>query len=377
MRYCDLKQQMDAVLGDRTASHETRRLVYEFGNLLEATQETATAGVAVPRTVSHAQAFLAILEEKAEEYGTTFFQQAYLLNFVGEAMARTRYISKPIIEFLNTGLYFYGLDWIERTQRARAMEFMLSHAECLQEFSGRDSLKSLLAVAAQKFEQDKPFCIVHQYTNALRKRYWADRRQTEDACDDSVSLTTVAEVQPPRAPEVAAGPGLAETSADGRERIRMMLDIFENSLTTTQQKVYLSRHPFTGRFSGLQGSLGTDLEAMLNELEGREKATWSILAKQFEMTEKTVKREYLRALMILLAESVERVFGDRRSSNFVRRMLATLRSIVQERDLKIRDNAGRGLSQIVGRWEIALRFVLNHASKDAVLPGRRDGEFRA
>ena len=102
------------------------------------------------------------------------------------------------------------------------------------------------------------------------------------------------------------------------------------------------------------------------------------LAERFACTEKTVKREYLRSLATLLGHASAEVFGERVPSSFVRRMMRTLNTIVREKDLKIRDNAGRGLGKIVERWEIALRFVLNHAHRGAtVATGRIAGEAEA
>lgn len=368
MQVTELKKRMTVVLGDRQVSRERRRTVYEFGDLIDALVDLSESAETPPKTAAKARQTLAFLLEKAREHDDAFFVEAFVLNFVGEAMARESYISQPLTHFLKVGLYFYGLNHIDRFHAREAMDYMVAHAETLDEFTSRESLKAIVAEGKERLAGERNFCVVHLYLNAVRKRFWKLRRGSEDAELVAASLDSNGsdERQDGLHPTETLTPDKRVQSAEEapqESRIAMMLRIFATELEERQQRIYLARHPLTGRIPD-QGSdpvIPDSLEALLSETREDGKATWQELAQRFSCTEKTVKREYLRSLTTLLRCASEEVFGERTPSSFVRRMIRTLTSIAQERDLRIRDNAGRGLSKIVERWEIALRYVLNHA----------------
>jgi hypothetical protein len=88
---------------------------------------------------------------------------------------------------------------------------------------------------------------------------------------------------------------------------------------------------------------------------------WGEIATQVGINEKTAKREYLRSLDILLRSCAAQVFGPEWiPSGFVKRVLEQIRTIVREKDLRIKSSTGRGMGRLVQKWEVALRFVLNH-----------------
>lgn len=351
-----LKNRMSRAAG-AGASATRRRSAYAFGDLLLAVETVATDAAAPERTRGKAERFLDVLATKADEQGDQFAHPTWLLNGVGEAMALSDYRSRPVLDFLKTELYFYGLDWIERRHRAQSMEFMVAHAEMLDAYFGRVAIAETVRDGTARIAEGRPFCIVHHYVNALRKRFWADRRQSVDACDVAVPL-----IHDQGAVKAATAPAAAIVEAeapDGPEsRVHVLLEIFDRELTPLQQRVYLARHPIGAEQVAIAPAHLVELCVDADETEGG-KETWKRLAARFDTTEKSIKREYLRSLHVLLSRASSRLCGDRPSSGFVRRMLETLRSIVDERDLRIRDNAGRGLGRIVERWEIALRFVLN------------------
>ncbi|MEZ6195269.1 MAG: hypothetical protein R3F20_06040 [Planctomycetota bacterium] len=368
---------MSVILGDHRVSRERRRTVHEFGDLLDAL-ETAVADPATPvRTARKAAGVLAFLEARAEEHAAEFFVEGFLLNFVGEAMVRDSYVSKPIVAFLKVGLYFYGLNHIERYRTTQATDYMVAHADALDDFTSRESLKSLVGEGRRKLEAGRPFCIVHVYLNEMRKRYWATRRASEDAVDTSYSLAVEAgeghrsDLHVPAAPAEAAPVVEVDADAESVEsRVGMMLRIFAEGLDERQQRIYLARHPLTGRFpESATSEIPDTVEALFAETTTDGRATWEDLAARFDATEKTIKREYIKSLLALLEGASRETFGDRAPSSYVRRMMRTLRTIAQERDLRIRDNAGRGLTKIVERWEIALRFVLNHGRSRVAAAG--------
>ena len=88
---------------------------------------------------------------------------------------------------------------------------------------------------------------------------------------------------------------------------------------------------------------------------------WAEVSEHLGINEKTAKREYLRSLHVLLEQSCHAVFnGERIPSAYVRRILAQIRSVVHEKDLRLKSSTGRGMGVLVEKWEVALRFVLNH-----------------
>lgn len=357
MLLIELKDKMAEVLKDRSAPRDRHRLVYEFSDLVSSLEAIAEAGETPERVRGKARSFLDLLSRKAEEHGARFWHDGYALNVVGEAMVTLRYVAEPVLRFLSSGLYFYGISHIERNHRRQGPGLMAAHADHLVEYTGRQSIKAVLRDGQRALEEKGRFCLVYHYVNSLKKKYWADKRRSNDACDCSVPL--IEENDTSCFPDVD---GSSDPVMGAQDRVILMLRLFAERLTPDQQKVYLMRQKLPG-IDSLRGSAANrKLGAFLEEFDngGDVGRTWSSISASLGMTEKSAKREYLRGLLILLRESSAVVLGGDRPPRFVRRMMSTLQSIVQERDLRIRDNAGRGLGKIVERWQVALRFVLNH-----------------
>lgn len=305
-------------------------------------------------------AFLKLLDEAALKLGDQLHQPSYLLNVVGDAVVRTSLVSEEAVEFLKVGLYFYGLRVVERRFASRAPAYFAAHADLIERFSSRAAVKQMVADGRAKIDSGKVFCLTYYYLNELKKAYWAATRRATDALDRVV---------------VAADGDVGGTAAaadgaegfDASDRVGLMMEIFRRKLTAVQQLVYLAKNRRGENASELAAAAGGVDDAFLRllrgldaELEGHGNLGWSDLALRLDLNEKTAKREYLRALHTLLHESARAVFGVEIESAYVRRVLAQLREIVYEKDLRIRSNAGEGLARLVEKWEVALRFVLNH-----------------
>lgn len=347
MNSLELRDMARAVVKDRSASRERQRVAYELIELVDSVRALSESADAPRRTREKAARFLSHLESKTEELGHRILGEAYLLNCVGEAMVLERYVGQPVLDFLGKGLYFYGLDHIERFQRARAVRYLAAHADLLVEYTSRDSVKALLGYGEERMRSGRPFCLVHHYLNALRRRYWSEARASEDACDVAVTLDTADDDSGREEHEYNTQ---AASEAQASDRVQLILGVFRDHLTPLQQRVYAARHQVQD----------IDLEPELAKLFAAEEHRWVDIAARHGSTEKTVKREYVRALHTLLKESSSLVFGETIPSSFVRRVLQTLQTIMQTRDLRMKDNAGRGMGRIVERWQVALRFVLNH-----------------
>lgn len=361
----EINQQMSSLLASATVPRERKRLVYQFGELLRGV-ESVVANEKTPKgTRPKAVKFLEVLSEKEALHRDEFFLEAYLLNFVGEAMVRAEYKGKAVIEFVRTGLYFYGISNIERFHRRQSMAYTTAHSELLMDYTNRKGLKALVERAQEKLADGKNFCLVNDYMNALKKRYWAGLRENDDACDSSVSLDAV-EAQGGAMSDAELGTEHVDREADVtnyEDRVALMLRVFVENLTETQQRVYLMRHPMMRDESRKAfASFDERLAQFLDELESEhtKAANWSDIAAKLDTTEKTAKKQYLRALHGLLSGACDEIFQSKLPSGMVRRMLNLLTKIIQQRDLRIRDNAGLGLGKIVQRWEVALRFVLNN-----------------
>ncbi len=361
MELQELKQRTQATMAEKALPRGTRRLAYEFSDLLGRVTEVAESDETPDRTRGKAWEFLVCLTGRAAEHGEQFHQEAFLLNFVGEALVRADYRSEAVLDFLKTGLYFYGLAHIERFHRAQSFSYMSAHAELISEYFARAAMKALVSFGRERIAEGRPFCLVHHYLNALKKRYWATRREEEDALSVSVSLDAVGDagvsqhVSPPVAESIEP--------AKSEDRVALMIRIFGTRLTELQQRIYLHRHPVAVQaLYGEEGRLEDELRALVSEARQDEGArlTWMEISHRYGLAEKSAKREYLRSLLVLLGEASEAIHTDLRQPHFVRRVLRSLRSVIQERDLKLRDGSGRGLGRIVERWEIALRLVLNN-----------------
>ncbi|HYC76961.1 MAG TPA: hypothetical protein VEI02_04960 [Planctomycetota bacterium] len=307
-------------------------------------------------------AFLARIDDAFERLGDQLFQPSYLLNVIGDAVVRSALISQEAVETLRVGLYFHGLRVIERRFAPRSATYFAVHADLLETFLGRDALKQMVADGREKIEAGKVFCLTYHYLNALKKAYWALQRKAADALDH-VSVEAEA---------VEPSSEAAEPALDATDRVGLMMEIFRRKLSATQQLVYLAKNRSgESACAAAEAAAGGDdalvklLRELDAELEGHGNLGWSEIAARLSINEKTAKREYLRALHTLLQESARAVFGMDIESGYVRRVLAQLREIVYEKDLRIRTNAGEGLSRLVEKWEVALRFVLNHGRVSA------------
>ena len=376
MELTELKDRMTAALKGAGQYRDRRRLVFEFGDMLNAVETVVNDPAGLPRVRAKARAFVSVLLDKAAENGEQFWHESYLLNSVGEAMARSHYVSEAALEFVKSGLYFYGLKFVDRDFKHSTVTSIVAHAELLHAFCSREAIKEMLEGAREKLAGGRPFCLVHAYVNELRKRCWAERRRSVDACDLSVALAAEGESNAPalQSPDVAE----RDPAPDLATRVAVLFRIFATKLTEEQRRIYLARHAVSEDVSSSLAGGGTfDFERLLSidPHEGDEagRATWSELAARFASTEKTVKREYVRALITLLSETAHEVFGEVIPSNFVRKVVETLRSVVHEKELRLKDNSGRGLGKVVQRWEIALRFVLNHSPQTARRPIVEDG----
>ncbi len=367
-----IHEHLRAILADARASRESKRLAHEFGEMLVAVEGVAAGGETPETTRAKARAFRAILDDKMAEHGPQFFEQAFLLNIVGEAMARANYLAQPVIAFLRSALYFHGIAWVERNQRGNSLPYLSAHAELVMEITSRRGLKALVATAAEKLAAGRPFCLSNIYLAELRKRYWAQRRESVDACDRSVSL---AEDNGTLSAAGSAPIDRDRAPMSGEDRVQIMLRVFAREVGELGQKVYLLRHPIAqDQIARIEPDLAAELAAMLDgDTAGR--TGWREISTRLGLSEKVAKKEYLKALHDLLAGATREIYGDRLPSSFVRRVLQTLQSIVRERDLRIRDNAGLGMTRLVERWEIALRYVLNHEKLSSTPVGGEDWQF--
>ncbi|MFT7619312.1 MAG: hypothetical protein ACI97A_002962 [Planctomycetota bacterium] len=372
----EIDLQMSSLLASATVPRERKRLVYQFGELLREVESVVMNEETPDGTRPKAIIFLEVLSAKEALHRDEFLLEAYLLNFVGEAMVRANYLSKAVIEFVRTGLYFYGISNIERFHNRQSMGYTTAHSELLMEYTNRKGLKALVARGQEKLDDGKNFCLVNDYLNTLKKCYWAGLRENDDACDSSVSLDAIESQSGGKMSDALPMSGTVDRDAEitnFEDRVAIMLRVFLDRLTKTQQRVYLMRHPMMRDESRTAfASFDEQLAEFMNELDSEHDKTgsWSEIALKLETTEKTVKRQYLRALHGLLSGACDEIFQGKLPSGMVRRMLNLLNKIIQERDLRIKDNAGLGLGKIVQRWEVALRFVLNN---NRVL-GHNDGD---
>jgi hypothetical protein len=342
---------------------ELAALLDRFQDMLASLSAKAASRATNDRHRRKVEDFLGHVDRASRRLGDQMYQPSYLLNVVGDAVVRADLPAVEAVEFMRVGLYFYGNKLIERRFARRAAVYHAIHAELLSAFGGRDAYKEMVEEARRKFAADKVFCLTYYYLNALKKAYWSRLRKVEDALEHAP-----AEVE--FAPEPAAA--VADEALDASDRVGLMLEIFARKLTAQQQRVYLAKNRSGASAASLaEAACVADdelmglLRGLDDELEGHGNLGWSEIAVKLEINEKTAKREYLRALHTLLQESAKAVFGLKIESAYVRRVLAQLREIVYEKDLRIRSTAGEGLSRLVEKWEVALRFVLNHGRVSA------------
>lgn len=339
------------------AGGESAALLERFSSLVKGLQSKLDAGQTGAAHQAKVREFLALIDVAYARLDEQLFEPSYLLNVVGDAVVRTGLIAEEAVELMRVGLYFHGQRVIERRFAARSAVYSALHAELTASFYGRDALKKLVTEGRAKIASGKVFCLTYYYLNELKKQYWAHLRKSHDALDRTSEDAAVSE---PSAPPTDA-------VSDASDRVGLMMEVFRRKLTATQQLVYLAKNRSGESAAALAEAAGLADDGFLRllqgldaELEGHGNLGWTEIAARLEINEKSAKREYLRALHTLLYESSLAVFGLDIESAYVRRVLAQLREIVYEKDLRIRSNAGEGLSRLVEKWEVALRFVLNH-----------------
>jgi len=357
MRSSILRDELCAARARMPDGSTKKAVLDRFQVAYEALVHDETSGTVPERTRAKITAFLDHLQAARDKLQGRFFQPSWLLNVTGDAMARADLVSRHVVEVVQVGLYFFGLDQIEKRWSARAAVYSGIHADYLQEYLGRDGLKSLIVVARERMAQGKVFCLTWNYLNGLRKAYWKHCRRSEDALD--VAVMADQSVDELRETVVATSIG-TDAPAD---RVGLMLDIFKRALTSRQQWIYLAKNraalanpEATNVFDDLVRGVSSDFGGLADGDLG-----WTEISERLGINEKTAKREYLKGLHALLQQSAEAIFGlGSIPSAYVRRILEALRAVVHEKDLRLKDTTGRGLGILVEKWEVALRFVLNH-----------------
>jgi hypothetical protein len=346
---------------ERAEAGSTKYAVLDrFRHMILELEGQAEAEATPEKTRVKILGYLDHLRASHEELGSRIFHVAFAVNVAGEGMVRLDLANRAVLDFLQVGLYFFGLDQIDRRWASHAAIYLGVHADHLTQFMGRTSIQDVIKLGNEKHQAGRVFCLTYTYLNSLRKAYWKSCRGSEDALD--VAVTTEAQTDVPVARIAEPGRGL-----DSADRVALMLRIFDQSLTEDQRWIYLAKNRSTpfGDHQEEGPPAGLDLAALEGMLGGRPPPHadlgWTEIAQHLEMNEKTVKREYLRALHSLLKESSETIFGPGViPNNYVRRILDSIRTIVYEKDLRIRNSTGRGIGVLVEKWEVALRFVLNH-----------------
>ncbi len=356
-----LMDRLRAALQRATDGSDRAVALERFHEMIGKLQDQVAAEKTPPKTREKVRAFLGCIDDAQERLGVSLFQPAYLLNVVGDAMVRTGLISSAVVDFVQVGLYFHGLTQIDRRFAPRAGIYTAVHADLISVFVSRDSLQKMVEFGQAKLAGEKVFCLTYYYLNCLKKAYFQWCRQSQDALDHAM-------VDAGEVPESTVDdPSHEVVDRDPADRVGLMLDIFATKLSATQQLVYLAKNR-TGDTVSAAAHAAPDrgepflqlLRELDRELDGHGNLGWSEIASKLSVNEKTAKREYLRALHVLLRESARAVLGIDIRSNYVRRVLEQLRVIVESKDLRIRDNSGDGLNRLVEKWEVALRFVLNH-----------------
>ncbi len=327
-------------------SHQQELLLRASAMLAEITRQSHDS--ATPERVrAKQQLFLASLEACSRRLGARLLEPTFLINAVGEAIGRSELISQSVVSFIQVGLYFFGLDQIERRWPREAVSCSAVHAEHLGLFVGRDGLKAVVARAKAREAEGRPYCLTWHYLNSLRTAVLSYCRKSHDALDHASAGEEM---------DALASAPLADAAP--HERIQLVLEVFQTELTPEQKQIYLAQHA-----AELQG----DAQSPLAELFGMAGTSmdelhpgWAEIATRVGMSEKSAKREYLRALHTLLAGVARKTFGSGPLPvAMVRRIQDALLASIREKDLRLRDhNTGRGMGVLVEKWQVALRFVL-------------------
>ena len=357
MKTLDLVQQLREAR-ERAGNGDSREILDRFARALEELLGNLQSDRCPPKTQNKIAHFLSHVEASAETLGSKLCVPAFALNVTGEAMVRSDLIHRSVVEFLQVGLYFYGLQQIERRWPAQAMVYSGIHGEELTRFLSRKSLKGMLESGTERLESGRHFCLTYTYLNGLRRAYWSHCRASEDALDVAMSgdlaIVGAAGAQDAPDPDEPLAP---------EDRVGVLLKLFQSDLTDRQRWIYVAKS--RSRLYEAESDQLTTLEAFLGaETMGQRHhdLTWTEISSRLGINEKTAKREYIKTLHVLLKGAAEAVLGDRGPSRgYVRRVLTLLRDIAAEKDLRIKSNAGRGMGVVVEKWEVALRYILNHS----------------
>lgn len=352
-------KMIEAIRGplERAVGSPEAAILTRFHDLVLELSRLAEGDETPERVRSKATLFLEVLDQAHREHDERLFHTAWLLNACGEAMARSEFLHASVVELVQVGLYFWGLDQIERRWSRQAAVYSGIHAEAVMAQVSRAGLKDLLAEARARAEEGRVFCLTYSYLNRLRKAYWAFCRESQDALDVAATGEDLESVLDAHEVAVVAAEEISSAS-----RLDVMMSVFERELSSQQQWIYLAKN--RGALDPEDGAAAPmTLEqflARMTEPVPEDRLGWSEIALRLGLNEKTVKREYLRSLHALLRQTGEAIFGPQWvPSGLVRRVLEQLQSVVQEKDLRIRHSTGRGMGPLIEKWQVALRFVLN------------------
>lgn len=339
---------------ERAKDDGNEAILVRFESLLEELGRLADDPAAPERLREKADAFLDVVVRAHEAHDERLFQPAWTLNVCGEALGRTRFLHQTVIDLIQVGLYFWGLDQIERKWSRQAGIYSGLHAEAVMEQVSRPGLKGLIAEAEEKLAEGKVFCLTYSYLNRLRKAYWEYCRESQDALDHAQGEEELQQLLEPR----------SVVDAPLEQRLDVIMRVFESQLTVRQQWIYLAKNrgsldPAAAEAAGAEETFEQMLHR-LTEPVPDDRLGWAEIAARLGINEKTAKREYLRGLLTLLRQTGEALFGPTWvPTGLVRRVLEQLQGVVLEKDLRLKNSTGRGMGPLVEKWQVALRFVLN------------------
>ncbi|MSR75175.1 MAG: hypothetical protein EXS14_06885 [Planctomycetes bacterium] len=344
---------LDAVVvasAEALPQSQKQMLLARASDMLAALQAVSSDASTPERVRAKLALFEESLRASQQRLQDRFFQPVFLLNAVGEAMGCSRLISKPVVTFLQVGLYFFGLDQIERRWPAQAVVYSGLHADHLAQYLSRDGLKALLLKAESRHQEARAFCLSWHYLNGLRRAYFDHCRVSGDALDHAQSGEVLESIE-----------AVAVESDSAAERIEFLLGLFRRELTPEQRWIYLAKNRSALEALGAQDAL-SELLAEAGEAQPNAALGWVEISARLGINEKRAKREYLSALHTILLASAQRTYGVGAISNaYVRRILDALAASIREKDLRLKDhNTGRGMGVLVEKWQVALRFVLSH-----------------
>ena len=145
-----------------------------------------------------------------------------------------------------------------------------------------------------------------------------------------------------------------------------MLEIFATKLDATQQRVYLAKNRLAQETAGLSHvpafqPFRSLFQGLNDELDGTRKPRAGPRSpRASRSTRRPPSASTSARSTSCSARPLRPIFGLNITSNYVKRVLDQLRLVVEAKDLRIRGATGDGLPRLVEKWEVALRFVLNH-----------------